>query len=181
MALYFGLALWLLVLLNTVILMKHIKFVSKVNEMISKAPERRTVLHGTEKGIPVEGQIPVTQVNGVELFKQSKSRTLLLFTAIGCKSCNGLYPILKTLTQKYPDTHIVVFMRGNQKDIDEKIQEHLINVPVVQLEDEFIEQAKIQSFPFAYILGSDNKVLGKAVITLPEHLDELYSRTIERR
>lgn len=127
-------------------------------------------------GLPTNDLFPsfegLYSINGRERWSLSETGVISLFTSAGCDACNGLYPIISKFSQDRNIT-IHLFIEGSDEQIQQKIAENDIKVPVFKLNDLIQTHVKVTIFPFGYYLSKDGVVYSKGGVQNEEHLDLL--------
>jgi len=107
--------------------------------------------------------------NGKNVHFNEPVDSIVLFTSATCSACNGLYPIISDFSQKY-NVEIKLYIQGDTALIQEKINTHQLVVPVLHLNIDLLQQAKIPGIPYAYYLSTSGVIYNKGGVNHEDHL-----------
>ena len=166
--------LWVLVILNVVILIKHIRTFQTTPP--SKFFNYNNVEFHKDKGIAISDQfpnIPLEDIRGNSISYNASDNCMFIFTSTGCKACSTLYPSISSFQKQYPYIKLFLFIYGDKETARQIITENeLDNICVAHLRPEHLNAFKISIFPFSYLV-SNNKVISKGVSNNAEHLHNI--------
>jgi thiol-disulfide isomerase/thioredoxin len=123
----------------------------------------RTGLRIGEEAPPVSGNS--REGPGVTLWITPERTSLLVFVSSGCRPCEAIVPDLNLIASRLQTPDIAAITTNND-DLAAFDLKYLPQFPV--LSDEGVGTArafKVRATPFAFVIGTTGRVLGKAVIS----------------
>ncbi|WP_410771419.1 hypothetical protein [Fontibacillus sp. BL9] len=93
-----------------------------------------------------------------------EGESLVIITSASCLPCNSVYRSLPKFTKKHPDTRVVLFMIGLIEQINQKIIEENIQLPVCPVHPKDLDILETRIFPFGYRLNGAGKVVCKGLV-----------------
>lgn len=124
--------------------------------------ERRNAL-GPKLDSPLEGTVTTTGGQSHQIGRGSLHPQVLLFTAVGCKSCDQIKPSITSLAKNYGDLDVVVFHHGDIQSTGRYMEGMPSNVVAVTDESsrEVSRKWKIPGTPFLIATDSGGVVRRK--------------------
>lgn len=155
-----NLILWCLVIFMYYLFINKIKSsgqLTKHNKGISESD------HGIDKGV----DFPIMEFisfEGNKIKVPGEGDGLVIITSAACLPCNSVYQSLPKFLKKYPHTRVILFMIGVKEQINQKVAENNIQVPVCPIHPNDLDILQTRIFPFGYRINSLGKVICKGLI-----------------
>jgi len=105
--------------------------------------------------------------------EESAKHSIVLITSPSCNVCRELFTEIHAIRSQYENIQFIPMLSGDDLAIKDTIEKYNIGSPVGQLIDQDLEQFKVSTFPFAYLLSPEGVILSKNVISCKQDLNKL--------
>jgi len=101
---------------------------------------------------------------------------VIINTSYICNVCKRIYPFLESIRKEYPNIQINLLMLADKEQAKENIEKYnLKSLSVSLIQDEDLHDLGITTFPFAYLLSAEGKVIEKGLVNYKKDIDLLIS------
>ena len=172
-------ALWMLVILLTVIMLGLVRQLAVINVRLGPEDNLLSTREGVELGAIAPNFRTIDVVHGKEItLTNLKGRSsIFVFVSSRCQPCQELLPHLSSFNKKLGGKiNLVVFSQSDPQESSELVNIHKISAPVISdTEGIFSKQYQVRATPFAYRIDEDSIVRRKGVVNNLESLEELLN------
>lgn len=164
------LTLWVLVLVNSFMLIKLYRVVATL---------KKKELPKNSAGVPTGAVLPIQKFKNMLLkdidLQTNKSR-IILFSSFSCKVCHQIYPFFNSLKHDLKGIHLHIFMLATEEQAKQISAEYKISLDDITLiTHEDLPPLGVTGFPFAYYLSAKGKVISKGLVNYKHDFDTLIS------
>lgn len=141
-------------------------------------------LIGQDNGLVVGSKFPVmelitTKSEVISIEQKKYDGTVILFTSVSCKSCLTVYPLLNNLIQSHARIQFISIILGTKEEIENKISEFSLNLPVTQITKDELYKFGTTPFPFGYFISAKGVIITKNVATNKQLVNLLIKSAYE--
>ncbi|ADU31016.1 TlpA family protein disulfide reductase [Evansella cellulosilytica] len=162
--------LWTLLIVVSIALIILFKTVQNL-----KMAEKRNLVNEEEflprrdSGLPVGDLFPKLEIQTLEnktinINQKGVLGSIVIFSSTTCSVCDEVYPDLTSFSKMNPELPVFLFSEGEKNELDKKIKDFEIDVPIHLITNDDLIKTKTNVFPFAYFLSPEGYVLSKGVI-----------------
>lgn len=147
-------ALWMLVILQSLILLGLVRMVSQLQQS-SSATDRGGMSAGEEAP-----QFDAVSLSGMPIHSRDfvGRLTALLFVSTTCPACTGILQDMEPVSYK-TNGNVIVICKAGHEDCQYLAEFYKLNVPVVaDVDDRLCQLYKISSVPTAVLINANNRI-----------------------
>lgn len=168
-------ALWLLVILQSLILLGLVRIVYQLQRNGATAGLSEGQEAPSFSAVSLSG----TPINSANF---AGRMTALLFVSPTCSSCAEALTDINYLRYKANQGNVIVICRSGREDCARLVEKYQLNVPSVADEDDQISRLySISSVPTAVIINENNRIKSYGQIKRDEKLDEVFPKAEEAK
>lgn len=166
-------ALWVLVILNTVVLVALVRQVGILLLRVGQVAPARA-LEG-----PAEGEtlrIPALPTPSQPKRATDAFRRLIVFVSIDCGTCQAIVPAVDAVAKTYPEYHPILVADAEEQEVRRWLRDvRARDVPAVALPG-ILKELEIPGTPFACVVDDSDNVLASGGVNHLDHIETLIRR-----
>jgi methylamine dehydrogenase accessory protein MauD len=132
-------------------------------------------------GLPVGTRVP--SISGItaqgevkEWIPSTTHPSLLAFVSPDCGPCAAILPFINQLVLSHRELDIVLLASGSQRSASQLVEKFLLSDTILCLTDNgtgIADSYRVRVTPFAFIIGTDGRVLAKGLCDNKVRLEQL--------